>query len=169
MPVTGFLLSAIIFSFLPGRIGLPGWLSKLAFRIGLSGRPFQSACQTDRPYSRRSGPAVKSVPILHFFPASRKRRAAFSRENRNSSAFGRTVTASGHSNRFAMGRTQASSPRSRRFRSIISSIFSRYSGSSFTFSHRSMRPSGWTALEMVPAPMAMMDCFSSMIRILYSP
>ena len=52
---------------------------------------------------------------------------------------------------------------------IISSIFSIYSPTSLTLSHRSIRPSGKTLLVMLPAPNATMVCFSSMMRMLYRP
>ena len=52
---------------------------------------------------------------------------------------------------------------------IISSIFSIYSPTSFTLSHRSILPSGKTPLVMLPAPNATMVCFSSMMRMLYRP
>ena len=50
-----------------------------------------------------------------------------------------------------------------RFLSIISPILSIYWETSFTFSHRSMRPSGYTRLVMLPAPNATMVCTSSII------
>ena len=52
------------------------------------------------------------------------------------------------------------------FRSIISSIFSIYRATSFTLSHRSIRPSPYTRLVMDPAPKAMIVCISSIIKIL---
>ena len=61
------------------------------------------------------------------------------------------------------------------FRSIISSILSIYVATSLTFSHLSILwvPSGFgsfhTRFVEAPAPHATMVCFSSMMRILYTP
>ena len=53
-----------------------------------------------------------------------------------------------------------------RFLSIISSILSIYWATSFTFSHRSIRPSGYTRFVIEPAPNATMVCTSSIIKML---
>lgn len=50
-----------------------------------------------------------------------------------------------------------------RFLSIISPILSIYWETSFTFSLRLISPSGYTLLEMLPAPQATMVCTSSIM------
>ena len=51
-----------------------------------------------------------------------------------------------------------------RFLSIISPILAIYWETSFTFSHLSIRPSGYTLFEILPAPQATMVCTSSIIN-----
>lgn len=59
-----------------------------------------------------------------------------------------------------------SSAKSFLFRSIISSIFSIYSPTSFTLSHRSILPFPYTRFVTVPAPRAMIVWTSSIIKML---